>query len=87
MDAQTVRAGPHGDLNDPGSQRIADQLRTGGPGKHGRNKSNIRVTLPKKVFASLGAAQGFATVNSRLKTWQQVENRSTAEVQPEVQSS
>ena len=82
-----VRDGPLGDLNGPGSPRIADQLGTGGPGTHGHNKSNIQVTLPGKVFASLGAAQGFATVNSRLKTWQQVENKSTAEVQPEVQSA
>ena len=40
------------------------------------------ITLPEKVFASLGAIQGFMTVNSRLKTWQQMENKSTPEVQP-----
>ena len=36
------------------------------------------VSLPVKVFASLGAAQAFATVNSRLKTWQQMENKAAA---------
>lgn len=36
------------------------------------------ISLPLIVFASLGAAQGFATVNSRLKTWQQMENKAAA---------
>ena len=36
------------------------------------------ISLPVKVFASLGAAQAFATVNSRLKTWQQMENKAAA---------
>ena len=42
------------------------------------NLNIIYVSLPLIVFASLGAAQGFATVNSRLKTWQQMENKAAA---------
>ena len=38
----------------------------------------LYISLPVKVFASLGAAQAFATVNSRLKTWQQMENKAAA---------